>query len=42
MLKPHDVEPPAVELESVPAVKPSRKHLVKRKARGGLLDIIGL
>ena len=31
MLKPHDVEPPAVALESVPAVKPSRKQAKPRK-----------
>ena len=31
MLKPHDVEPPAVELESVPAVKPSRKQAKPKK-----------
>ena len=31
MLKPHDVEPPAVEVESVPAVKPpSKKAKVKK------------
>ena len=31
MLKPHDVEPSAVEIESVPAVKPSRKQAKPKK-----------
>jgi PhoH-like ATPase len=31
LLKPHDVEPPAVEIESVPAVKPSRKQAKPKK-----------
>ena len=31
MLKPYDVEPPAVELEPVPAVKPSRKQAKPKK-----------
>jgi PhoH-like ATPase len=31
LLKPYDVEPPAVEVESVPAVKPSRKKAKVKK-----------
>jgi len=31
LLKPHDVEPPAAEVESVPAVKPSRKKAKVKK-----------
>jgi PhoH-like ATPase len=31
LLKPYDVEPPAVECESVPAVKPSRKQAKPKK-----------
>ena len=31
MLKPYDVEPPAAEVESVPAVKPPRKKAKIKK-----------